>query len=338
LASSSTSGYIFISYAHKDTAIRQRILDSLRRLNNPVWIDTDNLQPGTPNWEGNIEKAIKGCGAVVVLLSPAASISEWVLREVQFADVHLKRIIPVLVDGNEQSSIPIHLISYQRVDLTKNWTFGIQQLVSVIISYSQGELEKMRVQAEMAVQQEAARLAAIKAYQEKAARETAERIAREKSESSREEKDREQAIRVAQEEARRKTAEKIAQEESKRQAEEEARRKAAEDFARKDWVTSDDKLWGTISYVFAPIVGIVAMLIEDKKNRPFVRFHAVQSIVAGITFWIMATIITTVTFGIGGLLVPIVWLLFLYWAYKTYQGEMVNIPVVTNFIKNQGWA
>lgn len=103
-------------------------------------------------------------------------------------------------------------------------------------------------------------------------------------------------------------------------------------------VTSDDKLWAALSYVFAPIVGIIVMLMEDKKARPFIKFHAVQSIAASIAFWIIATVITTVTIGFGGLCVPILWLVFLYWAYQAYQGQMVNIPMVTNFIKGQGWA
>jgi len=103
-------------------------------------------------------------------------------------------------------------------------------------------------------------------------------------------------------------------------------------------LTSDDKLWAALSYVFAPIVGIIVLLMEDKKARPFIKFHAVQSIVVSIAFWIVATIITTVTIGVGGLCVPVLWLVFLYWAYKAYQGELVNIPVVTNFIKSQGWA
>jgi uncharacterized membrane protein len=103
-------------------------------------------------------------------------------------------------------------------------------------------------------------------------------------------------------------------------------------------VTSDDKLWAALSYVFAPIVGIIVLLMEDKKARPFIKFHGVQSIVASVAVWIVVAIITTVTLGIGGICAPLVWVVFLYWAYKAYQGETVNIPVVTNFIKNQGWA
>lgn len=103
-------------------------------------------------------------------------------------------------------------------------------------------------------------------------------------------------------------------------------------------ITSDDKLWAALSYVFAPIVGIIVFLMEDKKARPYIKFNAVQSIVASVAFWIVSTVLITVTIGIGGLCVPLLWLVFLYWAYQAYQGQNVNIPFVSDFIKNQGWA
>jgi uncharacterized membrane protein len=102
--------------------------------------------------------------------------------------------------------------------------------------------------------------------------------------------------------------------------------------------TSDDKLWAALSYVFAPLIGIIVLLMEDKKARPFIKFHAVQSIAVSIAYWIVVVIFTTVTLGFGGLCAPLLWLVFLYWAYKAYQGETFDIPVVTNFIKGQGWV
>jgi len=99
-------------------------------------------------------------------------------------------------------------------------------------------------------------------------------------------------------------------------------------------ITSDDKLWAALAYIFTPIVGIIVLLMEDKKARPFIKYHAVQSIAAGVVMWIVLPIIAAVTLGCGGLLGFIVF----YWAYKAYQGEYVEIPVITNFIKNQGWA
>ena len=98
--------------------------------------------------------------------------------------------------------------------------------------------------------------------------------------------------------------------------------------------TSDDKLWAALSYVFAPIVGIIVLLMEDKKARPFIKFHAVQSIAAAIVLFIVVPIVAIPTFGCGSVL----YFIMFWWAYKAYQGEEVKIPVITDFIRNQGWA
>ena len=100
--------------------------------------------------------------------------------------------------------------------------------------------------------------------------------------------------------------------------------------------TSDDKLWAALGYVFAPVVGIVMLLMDDKKARPFIKFHAVQSIALYVVY-IIISIILGITV-IGAICAPILWFVFLYWAYKAYQGEMFEVPVVTNFIKGQGWV
>ncbi len=94
-------------------------------------------------------------------------------------------------------------------------------------------------------------------------------------------------------------------------------------------ITSDDKLWALLSYLF-PIIAIIVLLMEDKKSRPFIKFHAVQAIAATIVL----TILATVTLGCGSIL----FLAMIYWAIKAYQGEYVNIPVITDFIKKQGWV
>jgi uncharacterized membrane protein len=99
-------------------------------------------------------------------------------------------------------------------------------------------------------------------------------------------------------------------------------------------VTSDDKLWAALAYVFSPLVPIILLLMEEKKNRPFLRFHSMQALVVGIVMIILVPIIAIPTFGCGSIL----WFIMLYWAYKAYQGEYIEIPVVTNFIRSQGWV
>ncbi|MCJ7736042.1 MAG: hypothetical protein MUQ10_01835, partial [Anaerolineae bacterium] len=46
-------------------------------------------------------------------------------------------------------------------------------------------------------------------------------------------------------------------------------------------ITKDDKLWSLLSYIFAPLIGIILLFIEDKKDRPFIKYNAWVSIVLG---------------------------------------------------------
>ncbi len=97
-------------------------------------------------------------------------------------------------------------------------------------------------------------------------------------------------------------------------------------------ITSDDKLWAMLCYLpispLWPVAAIIVLFMEDKKNRPYIRFNAVQSIVVGLIG------IVTSVFCVGLLAL----LYMFYLAYLAYQGEDVKVPFVTDFIKNQGWA
>lgn len=99
-------------------------------------------------------------------------------------------------------------------------------------------------------------------------------------------------------------------------------------------VTSDDRLWAALAYVFSPLVPVILLVMEDKKNRPFIKSHNAQALVLGIVLIILTPIIATITFGLGSLL----WLVMLWFAYQAYQGKSVNIPVISDFVRKQGWA
>ena len=99
-------------------------------------------------------------------------------------------------------------------------------------------------------------------------------------------------------------------------------------------VTSDDKLWAALGYPIG-LIALIMLLMEDKKARPFIKYHAVQSLAANVAFVIVSTILAVTV--VGALCAPLLWLVFFYWAYQAYQGEMFEIPFITNFIKGQGW-
>lgn len=101
-------------------------------------------------------------------------------------------------------------------------------------------------------------------------------------------------------------------------------------------VTSDDKLWAALAYLFTPLIPVVLLLIEGKKDRPFIKEHLVQALVWGIVSIVLG-------FVLGATIVLacvawVVWLPQIFWAYKAYQGESITIPVITDFVKKQGWA
>jgi uncharacterized membrane protein len=109
----------------------------------------------------------------------------------------------------------------------------------------------------------------------------------------------------------------------------------SEEFNTPGEVTSDDKLWALLAYIFTPLVPIIIMLMEDKKNRPFLRAHNGQALVIGVIQLVMWSLSFTC---ITGIIAMVILIAQIYWAVQAYQGNMVNIPVITDFVKNQGWA
>lgn len=110
----------------------------------------------------------------------------------------------------------------------------------------------------------------------------------------------------------------------------------AEQYTPNQEITSDDKLWALLDYILTPIVPIIILLMEDKKNRPFLRAHTAQALAWGIILYVISAVTSFIFIGLCiGLLG---FILNIYWGIKAYQGEYINIPVITDFVKKQGWA
>jgi len=103
-------------------------------------------------------------------------------------------------------------------------------------------------------------------------------------------------------------------------------------------ITADDKTWGGLSYI--PIVGLVVLFLQDKASRPFIKKHAVQSVaLAAVVF--VATLLVGWIPVLGWIFNFVVWLGFgiymLMNLIKALNGKDVNIPVITDFVRKQGW-
>jgi uncharacterized membrane protein len=95
-------------------------------------------------------------------------------------------------------------------------------------------------------------------------------------------------------------------------------------------ITSDDKLWALLSWLIWP-VALAMLLLEDKKSRPFTKYNAVLGLVFAFLLYVLGTITAGTLFVIGGIYALVM-------AIKAYQGEWVQVPLLTDFVKKQGWV
>lgn len=101
--------------------------------------------------------------------------------------------------------------------------------------------------------------------------------------------------------------------------------------------TSDDRLWTLLGYIFTPIIPIIVLLLEDKKNRPFIKAHNMQALILGAVIIVLSIIISIVSIGLLSCFTPLLWIYPIILGIKANRGEVFDVPVVTNFVRQQGW-
>ncbi len=93
----------------------------------------------------------------------------------------------------------------------------------------------------------------------------------------------------------------------------------------------DDKeyrLWAALCYALPVLVPLFIMVTEKKEDKKLL-FHAWQGLILAIAVWAASFVVAVVTLGLGMLCFPVVYLGFLYLAYKAYQGEKIVLPTIT---------
>lgn len=101
-------------------------------------------------------------------------------------------------------------------------------------------------------------------------------------------------------------------------------------------ITDDDKLWAGLSLAI-PIFGLIALLMEDKKARPFVKHAAVNGLALGAALMVVSLVLGFIPFV--GCFTPLLWIYPLILGYQAYStAAWAQIPVVSDFVKGQGWV
>lgn len=104
---------IFVSYARSDQALADEVLRALRRMRVDVWSD-DRLTAGD-NWSEVLRSRLRDSEYFLLLLTPKALESSWVLQELGGAWALGKRIIPVVTDHRLLDRLPVDLSGVQSI-------------------------------------------------------------------------------------------------------------------------------------------------------------------------------------------------------------------------------
>lgn len=100
-------------------------------------------------------------------------------------------------------------------------------------------------------------------------------------------------------------------------------------------ITSDDRLWALLAYIFSPLIPIIILLMPDKKDRPFLKAHNMQALILGVVEWVINFALSFIIIGCVTSVITLI--VNIYLGVKANKGETFEIPVITNFVKNQGW-
>jgi hypothetical protein len=94
------AGYVFISYSGHDAAYVQDLVEHLRHAGVEAW------SGAAESWVSTIREKIDGCDAVIVVMTPEAADSDRVIREIRYAELIRKPLVPLLLRGQPFAQVP----------------------------------------------------------------------------------------------------------------------------------------------------------------------------------------------------------------------------------------
>ncbi|UPT64407.1 MAG: toll/interleukin-1 receptor domain-containing protein [Hyphomonadaceae bacterium JAD_PAG50586_4] len=92
---------VFVSYARANQDEVLPVIDGAAKAGRKFWVDQQGGIEAGDGWAGEIVRAIRSAGGVVVMCSKAAFESDHVKREIYLADRYSKKLVPVFIEQAE---------------------------------------------------------------------------------------------------------------------------------------------------------------------------------------------------------------------------------------------
>jgi hypothetical protein len=116
---------IFVSHTKEDVACADHIRQRLEVKGYSAWREPTSLSIESILYPRTIENVILGSAAVILVWSSSAAQSEWIERNILFAQRLKKLILPVVIDGTD---LPNTLVSVSPITSQASCTDVIAQL------------------------------------------------------------------------------------------------------------------------------------------------------------------------------------------------------------------
>lgn len=128
MADGDLSGGYFLSYSRTDERFALRFAKDLRARGIPMWVDQLDIRP-SEHWDRAVEKAVRDCRGLVVILSPRSVASDNVADEISYAIENRKPVLPVMI---EKCSLPLRVTRMHVLDASANYERALEQCVAEI--------------------------------------------------------------------------------------------------------------------------------------------------------------------------------------------------------------
>ena len=100
-----TQPYIFMSHSSHDRDFTTGLAERLQEAGLRCWVDVDDIPDGS-TWMREIQKAVEGCGALLVVMSKDGRELEWVERETLLAMELRKPLFIARIDEDAAAAAP----------------------------------------------------------------------------------------------------------------------------------------------------------------------------------------------------------------------------------------
>ncbi|HVU29641.1 MAG TPA: toll/interleukin-1 receptor domain-containing protein [Sphingomicrobium sp.] len=122
----------FLSYSRADQDFALRFATDLRARDVPIWIDQLDIRP-SEHWDRAIERAVRDCRGLIVILSPSSVESDNVADEISYAIDRAKPVLPVMI---ERCQMPLRITRMQMIDATGDYDRALNLCLEAIAATS----------------------------------------------------------------------------------------------------------------------------------------------------------------------------------------------------------